>query len=90
MEGRACLAEWDRGLRMLADVRETLGELMRNRVIVMLEWAWSYFTYQRGARLITGSSSLPSLQVSQRNVAGSLTDVGSISVAKGRNNSAAD
>jgi NADH dehydrogenase len=25
----------------------------RNRVIVMLEWAWAYFTYQRGARLIT-------------------------------------
>jgi NADH dehydrogenase len=26
----------------------------RNRVSVMLNWAWSYFTYQRGARLITG------------------------------------
>lgn len=25
----------------------------RNRVKVMLEWAWAYFTYQRGARLIT-------------------------------------
>ncbi|HSE48264.1 MAG TPA: hypothetical protein VLA96_03550, partial [Terriglobales bacterium] len=25
----------------------------RNRVFVMLEWAWSYFTFQRGARLIT-------------------------------------
>jgi NADH dehydrogenase len=25
----------------------------RNRVLVMLEWAWSYFTFQRGARLIT-------------------------------------
>jgi NADH:ubiquinone reductase (H+-translocating) len=25
----------------------------RNRVIVMMEWAWAYFTYQRGARLIT-------------------------------------
>lgn len=25
----------------------------RNRVMVMLEWAWAYFTYQRGARLIT-------------------------------------
>jgi NADH dehydrogenase len=25
----------------------------RNRVMVMLEWGWSYFTYQRGARLIT-------------------------------------
>jgi NADH dehydrogenase len=27
----------------------------RNRVTVMLDWAWSYFTYGRGVRLITGS-----------------------------------
>ncbi|MFN2385598.1 MAG: NAD(P)/FAD-dependent oxidoreductase [Thermoanaerobaculia bacterium] len=26
----------------------------RNRVVVMFEWAWAYFTWQRGARLITG------------------------------------
>ncbi|MBI2963719.1 MAG: NAD(P)/FAD-dependent oxidoreductase [Deltaproteobacteria bacterium] len=26
----------------------------RNRAIVLLEWAWAYFTSQRGARLITG------------------------------------
>jgi NADH dehydrogenase len=26
----------------------------RNRVLVFLQWAWSYFTYDRGARLITG------------------------------------
>jgi NADH dehydrogenase len=26
----------------------------RNRFIVMLEWAWAYASYQRGARLITG------------------------------------
>lgn len=26
----------------------------RNRTAVMFNWAWSYFTYQRGARLITG------------------------------------
>ncbi len=26
----------------------------RNRVIVMFDWAWAYFTYQRGGRLITG------------------------------------
>jgi NADH:ubiquinone reductase (H+-translocating) len=26
----------------------------RNRVAVMMEWAWSYLTWQRGARLITG------------------------------------
>jgi NADH dehydrogenase len=27
----------------------------RNRVLVMLEWAWAYLTHQRGARLITGA-----------------------------------
>jgi NADH dehydrogenase len=26
----------------------------RNRMIVMFEWAWAYFTYQRAARLILG------------------------------------
>jgi NADH dehydrogenase len=26
----------------------------RNRLMVMLNWAWSFFTLQRGARLITG------------------------------------
>jgi NADH dehydrogenase len=31
----------------------------RNRVLVFIQWAWSYFTYERGARLITGSSTLP-------------------------------
>jgi NADH dehydrogenase len=27
----------------------------RNRLTVMLEWVWSYFVYERGARLITGN-----------------------------------
>jgi len=27
----------------------------RNRFVVMFSWAWSYFTYDRGARLITGA-----------------------------------
>ena len=31
----------------------------RNRVLVMVQWAWSYFTYERGARLITGDDTLP-------------------------------
>lgn len=26
----------------------------RNRVLVLFDWAWSYVTYQRGSRLITG------------------------------------
>jgi NADH dehydrogenase len=31
----------------------------RNRIIVFIQWAWSYFTYERGARLITGDNNLP-------------------------------
>ncbi len=31
----------------------------RNRLIVLIQWAWSYFTYERGARLITGDTNLP-------------------------------
>ena len=31
----------------------------RNRILVMIQWAWSYVTYERGARLITGSDQLP-------------------------------
>lgn len=27
----------------------------RNRAVVMFEWAWAYFTHQRGARLIIGT-----------------------------------
>jgi NADH dehydrogenase len=29
----------------------------RNRLVVMLQWAWAYVTYQRGARLITDTAS---------------------------------
>ncbi len=36
----------------------------RNRLVVLLNWAWSYITYQRGSRLITG----------QRMVAGAEAD----------------
>jgi len=28
----------------------------RNRILVMIQWAWSYLTFQRGARLITDES----------------------------------
>lgn len=31
----------------------------RNRILVMIRWAWSYLTYERGARLIVGKTSLP-------------------------------
>jgi NADH dehydrogenase len=31
----------------------------QNRVLVLIQWAWSYLTYERGARLITGGTDLP-------------------------------
>ena len=31
----------------------------RNRLTVLIQWAWSYLTYERGARLITGDTHLP-------------------------------
>jgi NADH dehydrogenase len=40
----------------------------RNRVVVMFQWAWSYLTYKRSARLITGESSVisvPSLEYAE-------------------------
>jgi NADH:quinone reductase (non-electrogenic) len=30
-----------------------------NRLLVLTQWAWNYFTWNRGARLITGGSPLP-------------------------------
>ena len=38
----------------------------RNRIIVLVQWAWSYFTYERGARLITGDKRLPGWDELQR------------------------
>jgi NADH:ubiquinone reductase (H+-translocating) len=37
----------------------------RNRLLVMVQWAWSYLTYERGARLITGSDELAGWAESQ-------------------------
>jgi NADH dehydrogenase len=37
----------------------------RNRLLVMIQWAWSYLTYERGARLITGGDELPGWVESQ-------------------------
>ncbi|MBZ5568805.1 MAG: NAD(P)/FAD-dependent oxidoreductase [Acidobacteriia bacterium] len=34
----------------------------RNRLLVMLEWSWSYLTYERSARLITGDTALTGFQ----------------------------
>ena len=39
----------------------------RNRLLVMIQWASSYLTYERGARLITGSDDLVGWIESQKN-----------------------
>jgi NADH dehydrogenase len=39
----------------------------RNRIAVMSQWAWTYFTLDRGARLITGSLVLPGWDVLEKN-----------------------
>jgi len=41
----------------------------RNRIAVLFQWAWSYLTYARSARLITGESrvmSVPSMEYAER------------------------
>jgi NADH dehydrogenase len=38
----------------------------RNRLLVLIEWGWAYLTYQRSARLITGSTQLPGWQKQQQ------------------------
>ncbi len=58
--GRAVATVWGRSfagwpawlLWALVHVRYLIG--FRNRFMVMLEWAWAFVTYKRGARLITG------------------------------------
>lgn len=43
----------------------------RNRVLVFIQWAWSYFTYERGARLITGGTDLPGWSAARTSDSGS-------------------
>jgi NADH dehydrogenase len=31
----------------------------RNRLVVMVQWAWAYVSYQRAIRLITGDDDPP-------------------------------
>ncbi|BAY76562.1 FAD-dependent pyridine nucleotide-disulfide oxidoreductase [Nostoc linckia NIES-25] len=38
-----------------------------NKLVVMIQWAWNYFTRNRGARLITGQESATQLEISDRN-----------------------
>ena len=54
-------AHWSGTLAWLSWVTVHLFFLVgfRNRVSVFLSWAWTYLTFNRGARLITGSPVLP-------------------------------
>ncbi len=49
----------------------------RNRVLVMIQWAWSYVTYGRGARLIAGETpcAVPPMPVSVGAAAGQVARV---------------
>ena len=39
----------------------------RNRLSVLINWAWTYFTFTRGARLIIGDQNLPGWKEQSRN-----------------------
>jgi NADH dehydrogenase len=39
-------------LWLFIDILYLVG--FRNRVVVLIDWAWAYVTMSRGARLITG------------------------------------
>jgi NADH dehydrogenase len=47
----------------------------QNRILVFIQWAWSYFTYERGARLITGSTSLPGWSSAQSAAPGEAEEI---------------
>jgi NADH:ubiquinone reductase (H+-translocating) len=50
--GRLRMKGWPAWMAwLLVHILSLIG--FRNRVLVMLQWAWSYLTWQRGARLIT-------------------------------------
>ena len=42
----------------------------RNRVLVLLEWAWQYLTFRRGARLITDTAEQWQIVAADRAAAG--------------------
>jgi len=52
----------------------------RNRISVFAAWIWTYFTFTRGARLITGDQSLPGWK--EQTAAGNMAEENRITVAK--------
>jgi NADH:ubiquinone reductase (H+-translocating) len=53
----------------------------QNRILVLIQWAWSYMTYERGARLITGSTSLPGWDSARSNIQAGASPVEEFSTA---------
>jgi NADH dehydrogenase len=54
--GRVRLSGWFAWLAwLLIHIVNLIG--FRNRILVVVQWAWAYFTYQRSVRLITGDDS---------------------------------
>ncbi len=52
--GRICLSGYFAWLAWLVvHIYYLIG--FKNRILVLIEWAWAYFTFQRGSRLITES-----------------------------------
>ena len=56
----------DRAAKFLEQLYVLVLIGFRNRLIVLIQWAWSYITYERGARLITGDTTLPGWRESER------------------------
>jgi NADH dehydrogenase len=58
--GRLRLAGWPAWVAWLTvHIVFLIG--FRNRVLVLFQWAWAYWTFQRGARLITEEVDTPQL-----------------------------
>lgn len=52
--GRVHLSGWIAWMAwLLIHIAYLIG--FRNRAVVLLQWAWAWFTFERGARLITGT-----------------------------------
>jgi NADH dehydrogenase len=52
----------------------------RNRISVFAAWIWTYFTFTRGARLITGDQNLPGWK--EQTASGHTNDTDKVSVAR--------
>ena len=52
----------------------------RNRIAVFAAWIWTYFTFTRGARLITGDQNLPGWK--EQTSSGPVSEENKVSVAK--------